>query len=869
MNSYKGLNSKQVEESRIKYGSNVLTPPKRVHWLLLFLGKFKDPLIIILSIAAAISLTITLVFGKGSLLESAGIIIAIILATLVSFLNERKAGKEFDILNKVSDEDQVKVIRQKKNGNSRVMTIPKSEVVVGDYIIISEGDEIPADGIVCEAVNLKVDESSLNGESKPSSKRAEKVTDYKTAYSPNNLYRGTIVSEGEGVMLVNTVGDKTEIGKTARAASEHTGVQTPLSKQLAKLGKQIGVFGILISILVFAALFSHELLIHGKEWSYFETAEGVSHLITMFMLAVTLIVMAVPEGLPMSISLALAYSMRKMTAQNALVRKMHACETMGAATVICTDKTGTLTQNKMKVAECTLSISEETADAISLNSTAFLDDDKYIGNPTEGAMLRFLSDNGFDYRAIRADGEVRSRIPFSSSLKYMASAISLKDGNTRIVVKGSPETVLSFSNLNEDEKKSELEKISSFQKRGMRCISFAHRDLEKSVNLKSELEKMVYDGFVAIEDPVREDVPQAIAKCETAGIAIKIVTGDNSLTAIEIARQATLWKDTDTVERNSITGPEFAALSDEEAKERIPDIKVMSRARPEDKVRLVKLLESMGEVVAVTGDGTNDAPALNYANVGLSMGSGTSVAKESSDIIILDDSISTVVTAVEWGRSIYHNIQRFIFFQLSVNVAALLTAIAGPLFLKEEYPLTITQILWINLIMDTLAALALASEPKDPAVMKEKPRKTGEPIINGYIWKRIILCGVGMFIAAWLYMYFDKTSPKEPIIKVKYDYHVFLCAFFTGFVLMQMWNLLNARTLMTSHGPFYKLSGNKNFILVFALILILQIVIVEVFPGELFRTQPLKWWLWLILIAVTSLVLIIGQALRYIHMKKQ
>lgn len=862
MNSYKGLNSRQVEESRIKYGSNVLTPPKRVHWLLLFLGKFKDPLIIILSIAAAISLTITIVFGKGSLMEIAGIIIAIILATLVSFLNERKAGKEFDILNKVSDDDKVKVIRQKENGESRVMTIPQSEVVTGDYVILSEGDEIPADGTVLEAVNLKVDESSLNGESKPSSKRAEKTTGYNTAYSPNNLYRGTIVSEGEGVMLVETVGDKTEIGKTARAASEHTGVQTPLSRQLAKLGKQIGWVGISISVLVFLALFVYEL--HHNDLD-FSSPDGINRVITMFMLAVTLIVMAVPEGLPMSISLSLAYSMRKMTAQNALVRKMHACETMGAATVICTDKTGTLTQNKMKVAECTLPLSEETARAISLNSTAFLDDDKYIGNPTEGAMLKFISDNGFDYRAIRAEREILARIPFSSSLKYMASAVSEGNGKQRVLVKGSPEVVLSFSGLQENEKAAELEKISSFQKRGMRCISFAHKSMNMDRALESELKNLEYDGFIAIEDPVRVDVPKAIAKCESAGIAIKIVTGDNSLTAIEIARQATLWKDTDTVEKNSITGQEFASLDDEQAKKRIPDIKVMSRARPEDKVRLVKLLESMGEVVAVTGDGTNDAPALNYANVGLSMGSGTAVAKESSDIIILDDSFSTVVNAVEWGRSIYHNIQRFIFFQLSVNVAALLTAIAGPLFLKEEYPLTITQILWINLIMDTLAALALASEPKDPAVMEEKPRKPGEPIVNRYIWNRILLCGLGMFAAAFIFMLVDKHAPNAE------GYDVFLSVFFTGFVLMQWWNLLNARTLMTSHGPFHKLGANKNFLLVFAIILILQIMIVEVFPGELFRTTHLTavWWTWPALLAVTSMVLAIGQGLRLIHMKKQ
>ena len=845
MNSFRGLNNKQVEESRQKYGSNVLTPPKREHWLLQLMGKFKDPLIIILSIAAAISLTITLVFGKGSLLESAGIIIAIILATMVSFLNERKAGKEFDILNKISDEAPVKALRQKENGESAVVLIPKSEVVVGDYIILNLGDEVPADGTVVQAVDLKVNESSLNGESKPSNKKAEPVLEYKTAYSPNKVYRGTTVSEGEGTMLVETVGDSTEIGKTARAAAETTGVQTPLSRQLAKLGKQIGWVGIIVSGLVFIALLVYEFH-NGLDLS---STEGISHLITMFMLAVTLIVMAVPEGLPMSISLALAYSMRKMTAQNALVRKMHACETMGASTVICTDKTGTLTQNKMKVAECTLKNNENTAIAISLNSTAFLDGDNFIGNPTEGATLLYLKGLGYDYMALRNRYEVLERIPFSSNLKYMSSTISTGEGK-RLLLKGSPETVLSLCEGYEG-KESELERIQSFQKRGMRCICFAHGVPGG---------ELLYDGFAAIEDPVREDVPVAIAKCESAGIAIKIVTGDNSLTAIEIARQATLWKEDDTPEENSITGAEFSALSDEEALKRIPKIKVMSRARPEDKVRLVKLLEKMGEVVAVTGDGTNDAPALNYANVGLSMGSGTSVAKESSDIIILDDSISTVVTAVEWGRSIYHNIQRFIFFQLSVNVAALLTAIAGPLFLNQEYPLTITQILWINLIMDTLAALALASEPKDPAVMKEKPRGLNDSIITKQMWKRIMLAGIGMFFAAFMFM---MRSPGEG----SENYDVFICCFFTGFVLMQMWNLFNARCLETSNGPFHKLGQNRNFLLVVTLIFILQIIIVQFVPGDLFRTVKLDALAWIILIAVTSTVMFMGWMIRLVNRK--
>ncbi|MBR5074653.1 MAG: calcium-translocating P-type ATPase, PMCA-type [Bacteroidales bacterium] len=848
MNSFRGLNSRQVEESRQKYGSNVLTPPKREHWLLQLLGKFKDPLIIILSIAAAISLTITLVFGKGSLLESAGIIIAIILATMVSFLNERKAGKEFDILNKISDEAPVKAFRQKDNGESAVVLVHKSEVVVGDYIILNLGDEVPADGSVVQAVDLKVNESSLNGESKPSKKKAEPVSEYKTAYSPNKVYRGTTVSEGEGTMLVETVGDATQIGKTARAAAETTGVQTPLTRQLSKLGSQIGKVGITVSILVFIALLVYELH-NGLSLS---SPEGISHLITMFMLAVTLIVMAVPEGLPMSISLALAYSMRKMTAQNALVRKMHACETMGASTVICTDKTGTLTQNKMKVAECTLKNNVDTAIAISLNSTAFLDGENFIGNPTEGAMLLYLKSLGYDYMDFRNRYEVLERVPFSSDLKYMSSTIMTDEGK-RLLLKGSPETVISLCEGFAG-KESELERIQSFQKRGMRCISFAHGVPGG---------ELLYDGFAAIEDPVREDVPEAIAKCESAGIAIKIVTGDNSLTAIEIARQATLWKEEDTIERNSITGPEFSLLSDKEAMDRLPDIKVMSRARPEDKVRLVKLLEKMGEVVAVTGDGTNDAPALNYANVGLSMGSGTSVAKESSDIIILDDSISTVVTAVEWGRSIYHNIQRFIFFQLSVNVAALLTAIAGPLFLGEEYPLTITQILWINLIMDTLAALALASEPKDPAVMKEKPRGLKDSIITKKMWSRIMLAGVGMFAAAFLFMLFDPHAPGSG------NYEKFLCIFFTGFVLMQMWNLFNARCLETSHGPFYMLGRNRNFLLVVSLIFILQIIIVQFVPGDLFRTVRLDWITWIVLIAVTSVVLLLGWLLRLVNSKKR
>ncbi|MBR4805156.1 MAG: calcium-translocating P-type ATPase, PMCA-type, partial [Bacteroidales bacterium] len=756
MNSFKGLNNREVEESRERFGANILTPAKREKWYVLLLEKFKDPLIVILIIAAAISTAVSLLSENSSILESIGIIAAIFLATFVSFLNEYKAGKEFDILNSINDQTPVKVLRVKETGEEGVIEIPKSEIVVNDIVILSQGDEIPADGAVLQSNELKVNESSLNGESKPAKKFAQKVDSYKSAYSPNSLYRGTTVSEGEGFMIVERVGDATEIGKTARSASEITGVQTPLSKQLAKLGKQIGRVGITVSLLIFFALLFFEI----KNGLQITTSEGITHIITIFMLAVTLIVMAVPEGLPMSISLSLAYSMRKMTKENALVRKLHACETMGATTVICTDKTGTLTQNKMSVERATITLNPLTAAAISINSTAFLDGENILGSPTEGALLLYIKKNGFDYRALREGCEIVRRIPFSSKTKYMVSIVKSGEGYM-LYIKGSAELLLGMSSSLEREKKLKEESdLLSAQKSGMRCIAFAHKELKGNQEEEDEaslLTDFIYDGFAAIEDPVREDVPEAMKRCLSAGIDVKVITGDNTKTAIEIARESGLWLETDREEVNAIAGPEFSLLTDEEALARAKSIKVMSRARPEDKLRLVKLLESMGEVVAVTGDGTNDAPALNYANVGLSMGSGTSVAKESSDIIILNDSFSTVVKAVEWGRSIYHNIQRFIFFQLTVNVAALLTAIAGPLLLKEEFPLTIMQVLWINLIMDTLAAIALASEPSDPEVMREKPRDNSESIITPVMWKKILFAGLGIFVASMLFMFLNKS----------------------------------------------------------------------------------------------------------------
>ena len=816
----------------------------------MLLEKFKDPLIVILIIAAAISTTVSLLSENSSILESIGIIAAIFLATFVSFLNEYKAGKEFDILNSINDQTPVKVLRMKETGEEGVIEIPKSEIVVNDIVILSQGDEIPADGTVLSSNELKVNESSLNGESKPAKKFAQKVDSYKSAYSPNSLYRGTTVSEGEGFMIVERVGDATEIGKTARSASEITGVQTPLSKQLAKLGKQIGKVGITVSILIFLALLFFEI----RNGLQITTSEGITHIITIFMLAVTLIVMAVPEGLPMSISLSLAYSMRKMTKENALVRKLHACETMGATTVICTDKTGTLTQNKMSVERATISLNPLTAAAISINSTAFLDGENILGSPTEGALLLFIKKNGFDYRRLREGSEIVRRIPFSSKTKYMVSIIKNNEGYM-LYIKGSAELLLGMSSSLEREKKMREESdLLAAQKSGMRCIAFAHKELKENQIEEDEealLADLIYDGFAAIEDPVREDVPEAMRRCLSAGIDVKVITGDNTKTAIEIARESGLWLETDREEVNAIAGPEFSLLTDEEALARAKSIKVMSRARPEDKLRLVKLLESMGEVVAVTGDGTNDAPALNYANVGLSMGSGTSVAKESSDIIILNDSFSTVVKAVEWGRSIYHNIQRFIFFQLTVNVAALLTAIAGPLLLKEEFPLTIMQVLWINLIMDTLAAIALASEPSDPEVMREKPRDNSESIITPVMWKKILFAGLGIFVASMLFMFLNKSQ------SLKYE-----TVFFTGFVFMQIWNLLNARVMGSTKSAFTALWKNKTFIVVLSLIILLQVIIVEFLPTGLFRTCKIGIEYWGAIVVATSIVIIIGEIYR-------
>ncbi len=852
MQSYKGLSDKEINESRAKYGSNDLTPPARESWVKLLLGKFNDPIIKLLLFATLLSF-ITGYF-HGSIVESLGIMLAVFLATFLSFINEYKAGKEFDILNKINDTTPVKAYR-----NGVVVQVPKNELVVGDIVIVTQGDEIPADGKLLETMELNVNESSLNGESAPSRKTHIPVKEFSGTYSPNCIYRGTTVAEGDGIMEVTAVGDSTEIGKTARQAAELTGAKTPLNRQLDKLSGVIGKIGFTVAGLTFAALVIRDYILGILTFSL--TLDNLTILLSFFMIAVTLIVVAVPEGLAMSVTLSLAYSMRKMTAGNTLVRKMHACETMGATTVICTDKTGTLTQNKMQVQYFSSDADEMFAKEVALNSTALLEQGRNgefsaVGNPTEGALLLFLQTKGFNYDTIRKQFKVVKRLPFSTERKYMATIADF-DAPDRVtlLIKGAPEII--FAKCGNVDVQRELEKVKVYQGKGMRTLAFAKieiplLDADRDVASLVEQNSFNYTGFVAIADPIREDVPQAMEQCINAGISVKIVTGDTSLTAVEIARQAGLWREGDTLEKNHITGSEFAELDEQTAAQVAADIKVMSRARPADKMRLVKLLQQSGQVVSVTGDGTNDAPALNYADVGLAMGSGTAVAKEASDIILLDDSFASVTTAVRWGRSIYLNIQKFIQFQLTINVVALFTALTGP-FIGIEFPLTVTQMLWVNLIMDTFAALALASEPSYKEVMKKKPRGINDFIISRQMQWNIF--GVGfIFLAVLLGMLLWMNKDGEVSV---YE----LSVFFTTFVMMQFWNMFNARTLGGNNSAFHKIRENRNFIAIAALILVLQIFIIQ-FGGGFFRTEPISLEHWLMIVAGTSLVLWTGELKR-------
>ena len=858
---FKGLTDQEVLQSRQKYGVNLLTPPKRPSIWKLYLEKFQDPVIKVLLVAAAFSLLISIIESEYA--ETIGIFFAIFLATGIGFYFEYDANKKFDLLNAVGEETPVMVIR-----NGKVHEIPKKDIVVGDVVILNTGDEIPADGVLLEAVSLQVNESSLTGELMVNKTTDEAHFDEEATYPSNSVMRGTTVTDGHGVMCVERVGDATEIGKVARQATEQSQEQTPLNLQLTKLANLIGKVGFTIATLTFVIFTAKDLYVHLNNTTitdWHQWLEIARIVLKYFMMAVTLIVVAVPEGLPMSVTLSLALNMRRMLKTNNLVRKMHACETMGAITVICTDKTGTLTQNLMQVYDAKLDESQKNliAEGIATNSTAFLEEKEGegkpsgVGNPTEVALLLWLNEQGMDYISLRNQAKTVNQLTFSTERKYMATLVDSSVLNTRVLyVKGAPEIVMGKCNLEESRVKQYNEQLLAYQNQAMRTLGVAYKVIpENSSTDCAELVKeggLTFMGIFAISDPIRSDVPDAVKKCQSAGIRVKIVTGDTPGTATEIARQIGLWTSEDT-ERNRITGVEFAALSDEEALERVVDLKVMSRARPMDKQRLVQLLQQKGEVVAVTGDGTNDAPALNHAQVGLSMGTGTSVAKEASDITLLDDSFHSIATAVMWGRSLYKNIQRFIVFQLTINVVALLSVLLGA-FLGTELPLTVTQMLWVNLIMDTFAAMALASIAPSMDVMNEKPRKRTDFIISPAMRNNIFGVGAGFLIVLMGLLAFFKNMPGGM------DVH-HLTVFFTIFVMLQFWNLFNASVFGTNHSIF-KDAGHAMGMLGVALIILVGQFIIVTFGGKVFRTEPLPALEWAYIIAGTSVVLWIGEIWR-------
>lgn len=860
-----GLTDEQVKQSREQHGKNVLTPPQRTSLWKLYLDKYRDPIIQILLVAAFVSLI--LAFIEKNFMETIGIFVAVFLATTVGFYFERDAAKKFNLLTALSEEQPVKVRR-----NGKVMEIPRHDVVVGDVVLVEVGDEVPADGELIVCNDLQINESALTGEP-VAEKSLEGGGD--GAYPRNVILRSTMVMNGRGEFVVTAVGDATEIGKVAKKSTEQTSVETPLHMQLDKLAKMISKVGSVVSVAAFFIFLIHDILTNpawgGKD--YFYMAEIV---LKYFMMAVTLIVMAVPEGLPMAITLSLALNMRRMLKSNNLVRKLHACETMGAVTVICTDKTGTLTQNKMQVSTLELKQGDEALldTAIALNSTAELNDGKPIGNPTESALLLWLDAQGKDYEELRKQVNVLKQLPFSTERKMMATLAEV-DGETYLFVKGAPEIVMKKCIIEDRMLRQSAEELDEWQHKAMRTLAFAYKKIEASIMRTSrtstaevvallDANDLQLQAIAAIADPIRPDVPAAVQECRHAGIEVKVVTGDTAATALEIGKQIGVFEDEPenigadgsmtSLDQQMITGEQWEALSDEEAYERAKDIRVMSRARPTDKQRLVAMLQKRGEVVAVTGDGTNDAPALHYAHVGLSLGSGTSVAKEASDMTLLDDSFKSIANAVMWGRSLYRNLQRFLFFQLVVNVAALLLVLGGSV-IGTEMPLTVTQILWVNLIMDTFAALALASLPPSHEVMKDKPRKASDFIISKSIGFGILFCGIVFFLVMFALLVYCERRGKGGV-----DVHE-LTMFFTTFVMIQFWNLFNAKALMSHHTAFRHFLKDRGMILVLVLVLVGQWIIVT-FGGEMFRTTPLSLHEWLLIIGSTSVVLWAGELWR-------
>lgn len=870
-----GLTAHQVEENRLKYGENIITPPPRRPAWKLFLEKFRDPLIIILLIAGVLSVGIScyeywgLHEGATVFFEPVGIFAAILLATGLAFYFEQKADKEFAILNKVNDDELVQVIRE---GNPTMVT--KREVVYGDIVVITTGMEIPADGQLLEAVSLNIDESTLTGEPMAHKTTVEADFDPDATFPSDHAMRGTKVMEGHGVMRVTAVGDHTENGKVFEAARIDDHIKTPLDEQFDKLGRLITRCAYAVAVAIVIGRVVMYVTSTPFEWMSF-----MAYLLQTFMIAVTLVVVSVPEGLPMAVTLALAYSMRRMLKTNNLVRKLHACETMGATTVICTDKTGTLTQNQMRVSAMKISDTiphDLLVEGIAANSTAELDlsgeKPSVIGNPTEGALLLWLHDQGADYRKIRDSLTTIDELPFTTERKYMATAVSNASGRRMLYVKGAPEIVFGMSDDACGTSRAEIDReLLEFQNQGMRTLGFACKPLDDGEDPvkdgKIVANGLTFMGIASISDPIRPDVADAVKDVNNAGINVKIVTGDTPATAREIGRQIGIWTDTDSAEA-IITGQEFEALDDEQLLQRVEGLKIIARARPMDKKRLVEALQSKGEVVAVTGDGTNDAPALKAAQVGLSMGDGTSVAKEASDITIIDNSFSSIGKAVMWGRSLYRNIQHFILFQMTVNIVACLIVLCGA-FMGMQSPLTVTQMLWVNLIMDTFAAMALASLPPTPSVMHDAPRDRREFIITRPMRRFIIGTG-GLFFAVLLaFLYYLKHTDLTSLTQIGHlpihndtglsAYE--LSVFFTTFVFLQFWNMFNARAFETGRSAFH-FKDCEGFVAIAVMILIGQVMIVNV-GDELFNVVPLHISDWVIIILSTSSVLWIGELLRW------
>ena len=852
----RGLSHAQVDENRVKYGNNVITPQKDHAAWKLFVEKFRDPIIRILLFAAVLSIIVGAIHGDFT--ESVGIVCAIILATCVSFWFEWDAQRRFRSLNQVNDDVAVKVIR-----HGEIHSVARKDVVVGDVVIVESGDTVPADGMLFESVSLKINESTLTGELEVNKTCDEAHFDEEATYPSNYLMRGTTVVDGYGRMVVTAVGDHSEAGLVTEQSTVKNDEPTPLHEQLTRLSKLIGKVGIGVSVaiccvMVVKAIFWGDLLQH--DWIYIS-----EHLLHIFMISVAIIVMAVPEGLPMSITLSLAMSMRRMLKTNNLVRKMHACETMGAVTVICTDKTGTLTMNRMTVQEFVRYDELPTHDfavMLAANSTAFISSDgDILGNATEGALLMWINAQNEDYEQLRHSVKIINRMTFSTERKYMATIYETREGKRILAVKGAPEIVGRMCAVKNDQQEDMTQRLAGFQMAAMRTLGVAWRETTAE-DCKSAIEAggLQFAAIAAISDPVREDVPAAVGECLDAGIQIKIVTGDTTATAREIARRIGLWDDAKDSERMMMTGVEFAEATDEELLERVADLKILSRARPLDKQRLVKLLQFQGEVVAVTGDGTNDAPALNFANVGLSMGSGTSVAKDASAITLLDDSFSSITTAVMWGRSLYRNIQRFVLFQLTINFVAIVVCFVGAVF-GTDMPLTVVQILWVNIIMDTFAAMAMASLPPCKEVMREKPRQRNEFIISRQMARSIFGNGLVMIVVllSMLFAWAGETGDLD----IRH-----LTLFFSTFIFFQFWNMFNAKGFETQHSSFAQLKGCQEFFFILVAIAVGQFFVVEL-GGSVFRTVPMDWWEWLVVFVGTSLLAVGGDVVRGIIRKRE